>query len=124
MKFSINARRAGVAGVAALVLLLPAAAMAAGTTTGVQAGFSQITTTLTTLMKGAGGYLILIVSVIVAAVTLMATGRWTYVITAVAVSLFLGYGLSIISSIGGVTATIDMIVATEPVLPPVVAIDG
>ena len=35
----------------------------------------------------------------------------TYVITAVAVSLFLGYGVSIVSSIGGVTVTIDMVEA-------------
>jgi predicted transporter len=89
--------------------LLPTALFAAGTTTGVEAGFSNITTTLTTLVNGAGGYLILIISIVVAAVTLMATGRWTYVITAVAVSLFLGYGIDIVSSMGGVTATIDMV---------------
>ncbi|MFC3058417.1 hypothetical protein [Paenirhodobacter populi] len=94
--------------VAGLATLLPAAAMAAGAGTGVEAGFAGITTTLTTLLSGAGGYLILIISIIVAAITLMATGRWTYVITAVAVSLFLGYGVSIVSSIGGVTATIEM----------------
>ncbi|MPL92164.1 hypothetical protein SDC9_38261 [bioreactor metagenome] len=122
MTFSKTARRVGVAGIAGLAALLPAAAMAAGTTTGVEAGFSSITTTLTTLMSGAGGYLILIISVIVAAVTLMATGRWTFVITAVAVSLFLGYGLSIISSVGGVTATIDMVTATADA--PQIAIEG
>ncbi|WP_226554724.1 hypothetical protein [Celeribacter naphthalenivorans] len=94
---------------AVISLLAPAAAMAAGADTGVEAGFSEITTTLTTLLTGAGGYLVLIISIIVAAVTLMATGRWTYVITAVAVSLFLGYGLNIVSSVGGVTATTDMV---------------
>lgn len=94
--------------VALAATLLPAAAFAAGAGTGVEAGFTSITTTLTTLMNGAGGYLILIISIIIAAITLMATGRWTYVITAVAVSLFLGYGVAIVSSIGGVTATIDM----------------
>ncbi len=96
---------------AAGMMLLAPAAFAAGSTTGVEAGFSEITTTLTTLLTGAGGYLILIISIVVAAVTLMATGRWTYVITAVAVSLFLGYGLSIVSSVGGVTASIDMVEA-------------
>ena len=99
-----------VAAVAAAALM-PAAAFAAGAATGVEAGFGDITTTLTTLITGAGGYLVLIVSIIIAAVTLMATGRWTYVITAVAVSLFLGYGVSIVSSIGGVTVTIDMVEA-------------
>ncbi|NPD15027.1 hypothetical protein HOY34_07390 [Xinfangfangia sp. D13-10-4-6] len=104
--------------VAVAATLLPAAAMAAGAGTGVEAGFAGITTTLTTLLSGAGGYLILIISIIVAAITLMATGRWTFVITAVAVSLFLGYGVSIVSSIGGVTATIDML-AEAPVSLPV-----
>lgn len=95
--------------VALLAAMLPGMAMAAGAGTGVEAGFAEITDTMTILLTGAGGYLVLIISVIVAAVTLMATGRWTYVITAVAVSLFLGYGLSIITSIGGVTASIDMV---------------
>lgn len=100
--------------VAALAALFPAAAMAAGTTTGVEAGFSEIITTMDTLVGGAGGYLVLMISVIIAAVTLMATGRWTYVITSFAVSIFLGYGLSIVSSIGGVTATIDMVAEATP----------
>ena len=92
---------------AAAAAACPVMAFAAGSSTGVEAGFSGITDTMTTLLTGAGGYLILIISIIVAAVTLMATGRWTYVITAVAVSLFLGYGLNIVTSIGGVTAQIS-----------------
>lgn len=112
-----KAMKIGGALLAGAMLLLPAAAFAAGATTGVQAGFSEIGTTLTTLMEGAGGYLILILSVIVAGVTLMATGRWTYVITALAVSLFLGYGLNIIASMGGVTATTDMLTSAIQVLP-------
>ncbi|MEH6772842.1 MAG: hypothetical protein V7668_02855 [Cereibacter changlensis] len=93
----------------AVAALMPAAAFAAGAGSGVEAGFADITTTLTTLVNGAGGYLILIISIVVAAITLMATGPWTFVITAVAVSLFLGYGIDIVSSMGGVTATIDMV---------------
>lgn len=105
--------KAGAAALTLLAAFAPASAYAAGAGTGVEAGFSEITTTMTTLLTGAGGYLVLIISIIVAAVTLMATGRWTYVITAVAVSLFLGYGLNIVSSIGGVTATIDMVSVFE-----------
>lgn len=116
-------KTAGKFALAATVALIPAGAMAAGSSTGVEAGFSEITNTMTTLLTGAGGYLILIISIIVAAVTLMATGRWTYVITALAVSLFLGYGLSIVSSVGGVTATIDM-VADAPALEAPVEIEG
>lgn len=100
-------RRLAASGLA--VVLPAAAAYAAGGGTGVEAGFSGIHTTLNTLLTGAGGYLILIISIIIAAVTLMATGRWTYVITAVAVSMFLGYGVNIVTSIGGVTASVDMV---------------
>jgi len=92
--------------VAAAATAMPVIAYASGSNTGVEEGFAGITDTMETLISGAGGYLILIISIIVAAVTLMATGRWTYVITAVAVSLFLGYGLNIVTSIGGVTAQI------------------
>lgn len=91
----------------ATAVALPMVALASGSSTGVEEGFSDITETMETLISGAGGYLILIISVIVAAVTLMATGRWTYVITAVAVSLFLGYGINIVTSIGGVSAQIS-----------------
>jgi type IV secretory pathway VirB2 component (pilin) len=110
MKFNLEARAGALT---ALAILVPATAFAAGTGSGVEAGFADITNTMTTLLTGAGGYLVLIISIIVAAVTLMATGRWTYVITAVAVSLFLGYGLNIVSSIGGVSATIDMVSVSE-----------
>ncbi len=111
MKFYL---KAGAVALTAVAVLGPVAAYAEGAGTGVEAGFADITNTMTTLLTGAGGYLVLIISIIVAAVTLMATGRWTYVITAVAVSLFLGYGLNIVSSIGGVSATIDMVdVAVE-----------
>lgn len=102
---------------AGVALMAPAGAFAAGANAGVQAGFSEIGTTLTTLMAGAGGYLILIISVILAGVTLMATGRWTYVVSALAVSLFLGYGLNIIASMGGVTATTDMLSEAIQLLP-------
>jgi predicted transporter len=102
----------------AALALLPSAVFAAGAATGVEAGFADITTTLSTLINGAGGYLILIISIVVAAVTLMATGRWTYVITAVAVSMFLGYGVDIVASMGGVTATIDMISSTSELMIP------
>ncbi|MEM9128303.1 MAG: hypothetical protein AAGA97_01100 [Pseudomonadota bacterium] len=88
------------------------AAMAAGTSTGVEAGFFALGTDLNTVLSGAGGYLILILSVIVGAVTIMATGRWGAAITAFGVAVFLGYGLQTLSSFGAVTATVDML---EPV---------
>ena len=98
-------------GVTTLVALgaMSTGALAAGTNTGVEAGFSAIATDLETVLNGAGGYLILIISVIVGAVVLMATGRWTHVIMAVGVALFLGYGVSTISSLGGISASTDLL---------------
>ena len=84
-------------------------ALAAGTNTGVEAGFSSIATDLETVLNGAGGYLILIISVIVGAVVLAATSRWTSVIMAVGVALVLGYGVSTISSLGGISASTDLL---------------
>lgn len=84
-------------------------AMASTTGTGIAAGFGTLNTALDGLVKGAGGYLILILSVIVGGVTLALTGRWTYVIVSLAVGLFLGYGVTIIKSVAGITATTEMI---------------
>ena len=84
-------------------------AMAAGTNTGVEAGFSAIATDLETVLSGAGGYLILIISVIVGAVVLVATSRWSAVIISVGVALFLGYGVSTVSSLGGISASTDLL---------------
>lgn len=95
------------------------AALASTTGTGIAAGFGTLNTALDGLIKGAGGYLILILSVIVGGVTLALTGRWTLVIVSLAVGLFLGYGITIIKSVAGITATTEMIsvLDTPAVLP-------
>ena len=94
------------------------AALAATTGTGIAAGFGTLNTALDGLIKGAGGYLILILSVIVGGVTLALTGRWTLVIVSLAVGLFLGYGITIIKSVAGITATTEMISEAAPLAIP------
>ena len=96
---------------AAAVTLLPATAFAAGTNVGVEAGFSEIATNMTTILEGAGGYLIMILSVVIAGITLAFTGRWTFVAIAFGVALFLGYGVNTLAGIGGITGTIDLVAA-------------
>ena len=95
------------------------AALASTTGTGIAAGFGTLNAALDGLIKGAGGYLILILSVIVGGVTLALTGRWTLVIVSLAVGLFLGYGITIIKSVAGITATTEMIsvLDTPAILP-------
>ena len=90
------------------------AALASTTGTGISAGFGTLNTALDGLIKGAGGYLVLILSVIVGGVTLALTGRWTFVIVSLAVGLFLGYGVTIIKSVAGITATTELVSFATP----------
>ncbi len=94
---------------AAGVALASGAAMAAGTDAGVEAGFFALGSDLNTVLSGAGGYVILILSVIVAAATVVFTGRWGAAVAAFGVAVLLGYGLPTLSSFGSVTATIEML---------------
>ncbi len=102
-----------------VLIVVADAALASTTGTGIAAGFGTLNAALDGLIKGAGGYLILILSVIVGGVTLALTGRWTLVIVSLAVGLFLGYGITIIKSVAGITATTEMIsvLDTPAILP-------
>lgn len=97
-------------GLAAVGLgLIGTSAMAAGTDTGVEAGFYALGQDLNTILAGAGGYVIMILSVIIGGVTLAVTGRWGQVAIAVGVAIFLGYGIQTLTSLGGVTASTDLL---------------
>lgn len=87
------------------------AALAAGTGTGVEAGFFALGSDLQTILSGAGGFVILILSIIIGGVTLAVTGRWTMVMVAFGTAVFLGYGVTTLTSLGGVTATAEMLTA-------------
>ncbi|MEX0304579.1 MAG: hypothetical protein AB3N24_19345 [Leisingera sp.] len=94
---------------AAALAVIGTGAMAAGSDTGVEAGFYAAGQDLQTIVEGAGGYLIMIVSIIIGGITLAVTGRWNQVAIAVGVALFLGYGLQTVTSLGGVTADTGML---------------
>ena len=97
---------------AALTVALVAmgtSAMAAGSETGVEAGFHALGGDLKTILNGAGGYVIMILSVIIGAVVLAVTGRWAQVGIAVGVAIFLGYGVQTLTSLGGVSASTDLL---------------
>ncbi|OUS06290.1 hypothetical protein A9Q96_09955 [Rhodobacterales bacterium 52_120_T64] len=99
-------------GLAAAIMLGSAGgALAAGTGTGVEAGFFALATDLQTILSGAGGFVVLILSIIIGAITLAVTGRWTMVMVAFGTAVFLGYGVTTLTSLGGVTATADMLIA-------------
>ena len=106
MHFSKNLQRGALA---AALAVLGTGAMAAGTDTGVEAGFFAMAGDLTTVIQGAGGYMVMIISVIIGAITLAVSGRWTHVAIAFGVAMFLGYGVETLASLGGVTASTDLL---------------
>ncbi len=87
------------------------AAMAAGTGTGIETGFSDIGTDLQTLLGGAGGFIIIIISIALG-VLMLAIGRgWGAAVGSFAVAMFLGYGVSALTGIAGVTASTELLFA-------------
>ncbi len=97
----------------AIAGLSATASLAAGSDTGVEAGFYSLGQDLNTIIGGAGGYVIMILSVIIGAIVLAVTGRWAQVGVAVGVAVFLGYGVQTLTSLGSVTASTDVLEVIE-----------
>lgn len=91
-------------------------ALAAGDGLGIQSGFTEVGTDLQTLMGGAGGFLIVIISIALAAIMLAIGRGWGQAVTAFAVALFLGYGVNALQGISGVTGSVDLLAAEVLVL--------
>jgi hypothetical protein len=113
MKLSTFLKITGGAGLAMIGTGAMAAVTGAGT--GIESGFAEIGNDLDTLLGGAGGFLIIVISVAFAAVMLAVGRGWGQAIIAFAVALFMGYGVTALKGISGVTATTDLI-AVELVL--------
>ena len=108
-----NYRRGAAAAIATIVLA--GTAHAAGSDVGVEAGFFELGTDLTTILNGAGGFVILIASILIGGLVLAFTGRWNWVIASAGTALFLGYGVTTLTSFAGVTADVDMVFLEAPV---------
>lgn len=102
-------------GLAAAASVVGSAAMAAGSDTGIEAGLYTFGQDLNTILSGAGGFVVLILGVIVGVATLFITGRWTGMIAAAGGSAVLGYAVTSLSSFGGVTASTDLLAYSAPV---------
>jgi len=109
-----NFRRGAAAAIATAVF--SGAAHAAGTGTGVETGFFELGTDLTTVLEGAGGFVILITSILIGGLVLAFTGRWNWVIASAGTALFLCYGVTTLTNFAGVTADVDMVVLEEPLV--------
>lgn len=101
------------AATATVFLLSTGAAMAAGTGTGIEAGFTDVGTDLNTLLNGAGGFIIVVLSIMLAALMLAIGRGWVYAATAFGCAMFLGYGVTAFQGISGVTATTDILLQAE-----------
>ena len=97
--------------------LLGTSAMAAGSGTGIEAGFTDVGTDLNTLLGGAGGFIIIVVSIMLGALMLAIGRGWTYAATAFGCAMFLGYGVTAFQGIAGVTATTDILLMSEAAIP-------
>ena len=93
------------AGFAGAVLAVSAgAAIAAGDGTGIEAGFTETANALTTLFAGAGGYIIMIVSLFVGVVMLAMGKGFTPLAVALGAGFVLAYGVPALTGISGVSA--------------------
>lgn len=102
---------------AAAAMLVTSAAHAAGDGTGIQAGLTEMGTDLNTLLTGAGGFVVIIISLGFAAV-MVAMGRgFGAVAAAFGVALIFGYGVTAFQGISGVTATAEMLSLHVPQIP-------
>ncbi|WP_299751863.1 hypothetical protein [uncultured Tateyamaria sp.] len=88
-----------------------AAAATAGST-GIDASFEDMRTDLNDMLSGNFGSLMLLVSLIIGIAIYAFTSSMKWVISSVLIAFLIGYGIDIISGIGGVTATVDMLAAT------------
>jgi hypothetical protein len=94
---------------AAVAVLGATAAQAAGDGTGIQAGFSDIGTDLNTLLNGAGGFIVVIISIGVAAIMLAIGRGWGQTAVAFGVAMLMGYGVTALQGVSGVSAPVDFL---------------
>ncbi len=104
-------------------VMAPSLASAAGAgATGIDASFTTMLGDLNTMLGGNFGALMLLVSLIIGIGVYAVTSNWKWVISSVMIAFLIGYGVDIINGIGGVTATVDMLIAAAEV--PSVTLDG
>ncbi len=110
---TINLPRVGLVVVMTVAVMAPSiAAAATAGSTGIDASFEDMRTDLNDMLSGNFGSLMLLVSLIIGIAIYAFTSSMKWVISSVLIAFLIGYGIDIISGIGGVTATVDMLAAT------------
>ncbi|NNV32133.1 MULTISPECIES: hypothetical protein [unclassified Roseobacter] len=105
-------RVALVVGMTIAVMVPSIASATTAGSSGIDASFETMRTDLNTMLSGNFGSLMLLVSLIIGIAIYAFTSSMKWVISSVLIAFLIGYGIDIISGIGGVTATVDMLAAT------------
>lgn len=95
--------------VAGLALFASPAAAANGAAVGIDGSFVTLLGDLSGMLDGNFGALLLLISLIIAVGVYAITSNVRYVVASLMVAFLVGYGVDIISGIGGVTATTDLV---------------
>ena len=114
-----------VALVVGMTVAVMAPSIASATTagsTGIDAAFVDMRTDLDSMLVGNFGSLMLLISMIIGIAVYAFTSSMKWVISSVLIAFLIGYGVDIITGIGGVTATVDMLASTTEV--PAVSLDS
>jgi hypothetical protein len=93
------------------------ASAAAGGAAGIDGSFVTMLGDLNGMLDGNFGALLLLVSLIIGVGVYAVTSNWKFVISALMIAFLIGYGVDIINGIGGVTASVDMLMASTEVAP-------
>lgn len=107
---SFNTTALGVCiGVMAAVSAVPALAAQDSTANKINAGFYELGQDLQTLLNGSGGFLVIILGLLIGIIAWVMGRGPTAIFSAIGVTLILGYGVTALTGLSGVTAGIDMV---------------
>ena len=106
------------AAIAASIALATPAFAADASAAGIDGAFITLLGDLNGMLDGNFGSLLLLVSLIIASGIYAITSNIRYVVASLMVAFLVGYGVDIITGIGGVTATTELVTLAELVEEP------
>lgn len=95
--------------------LVPSVGFAAGAGAGVDASFATLYTDLETMLAGNAASVIVLVGLVIGVAVYAFTASWRFMISAILVAFFIGYGLDILTGVSAVTASTDMLANSDPI---------
>lgn len=99
----------GFSAVSLMVVAGAAQAASTGPGTGIESGFAEAGADMLSLLNGAGGFLIVVVSIIIAAAMVAFGKGYGAAVAAFVVAMIMGYGVQGLQGIAGVTAGVELL---------------